>query len=119
MKLKTRLQVTFLTIIILPLLLAFGAFGIIGNILAKARGGALVFDPKDPHMDVLFTPDVAKSLFLYMAIAIIIILTVTSVALTMWISKGVFHPINKLSIAMQIYQGKNIGVPIVENRKEG
>ncbi len=115
MKLKTRLQVTFLTIIILPLLLAFGAFGIIGNTLAKARGGALVFDPKDPHMDVLFTPEVAKSLFLYMAIAIIIILTVTSVALTMWISKGVFHPINKLSIAMQNIAEGNLEYRLPDN----
>lgn len=42
-----------------------------------------------------------KTLFVDMAIAILIILVITSICLTNWISKGVFTPINQLNIAMQ------------------
>lgn len=42
-----------------------------------------------------------KTLFVDMAIAILIILIITSICLTNWISKGVFTPINQLNIAMQ------------------
>lgn len=43
----------------------------------------------------------SKELFVYMAIAIMIILIFTSLFLTNWISRGVFTPINQLNIAMQ------------------
>lgn len=44
---------------------------------------------------------VSRQLFVDMAIAIILILIVTSLFLTNWISKSVFSPINQLNIAMQ------------------
>lgn len=43
----------------------------------------------------------SRKLFVDMAIAIMIILILTSLFLTNWISKGVFLPINQLNIAMQ------------------
>lgn len=43
----------------------------------------------------------SKALFVDMAIAILIILIITSIWLTNWIRKGVFSPINQLNIAMQ------------------
>lgn len=46
-------------------------------------------------------PIFSKTLFIDMAIAIILILIITSLFLTKWISKGVFEPINQLNKAMQ------------------
>ena len=42
-----------------------------------------------------------KTMFVDMAIAIMLILVFTSLFLTRWISRGVFEPINQLNIAMQ------------------
>ena len=44
---------------------------------------------------------ISRKLFIDMAIAIIIILVITSLFLTNWISKGVFEPICRLNTAMQ------------------
>lgn len=46
-------------------------------------------------------PIISRTLFIDMAIAIIVILIFTSLFLTAWISRGVFGPINQLNIAMQ------------------
>ncbi|MBO5057212.1 MAG: HAMP domain-containing histidine kinase [Lachnospiraceae bacterium] len=46
-------------------------------------------------------PIVSRELFVDMAISIMVILIITSIFLTKWISKGVFEPINQLNIAMQ------------------
>ncbi len=46
-------------------------------------------------------PIVSRELFIDMAISIMVILIITSIFLTKWISKGVFEPINQLNIAMQ------------------
>ncbi len=46
-------------------------------------------------------PVFSKTMFIDMAIAIILILIFTSLFLTNWISRGVFDPINQLNIAMQ------------------
>lgn len=101
MKLRTRLQITFLTIIILPVLLTVGAFVIIGRVLLQIRQDAVMGVANERAMDVLLSPQLAKIMFICMAVAIIIILVITSVFLTLWISKGVFSPINQLNIAMQ------------------
>lgn len=96
MKLKTRLQITFITIIVLPILLAAGAFILIGSILARSHE-----QMESPFMEILFTPDVARPLFFYMLIAIILILIVTSIVLTTWIKQGLINPIQNLNVAMQ------------------
>lgn len=46
-------------------------------------------------------PIISRTLFIDMAVAIMVILIFTSIFLTLWISRGVFEPINKLNIAMQ------------------
>ena len=119
MKIKTRLQVTFLTIIILPILLTVAAFGIIGNILAKMNGQAeaVGIDPMGPKMDVLFTPQVARSLFFWMAVSILLILVVTSVVLTMWIKKGLYNPVKNLNIAMQHIAEGNLEYRLPESEE--
>jgi signal transduction histidine kinase len=44
---------------------------------------------------------ISRKLFVDMSIAIMVILIITSLFLTRWISRGVFEPINKLNVAMQ------------------
>ncbi len=44
---------------------------------------------------------ISRELFVDMAIAIMVILILTSLFLTHWISRGVFAPINQLNVAMQ------------------
>ncbi len=44
---------------------------------------------------------ISKHLLVDMFIAILVILVFTSIMLTQWIHKGVFHPINQLNIAMR------------------
>ena len=104
MKFKTKLQITFLMIIIFPVLLALGAFAVIGSVLSRGHrvmsGSAAPGDLVE-RVDMLFNPGIVKSLFLYMALAIIVILVVTSVLLTIWIAKSVFDPINQLNVAMK------------------
>lgn len=96
MKLKTRLQITFIMIIVLPVLLTTGAFILIGSLLAKSHEQV-----ESPFMEILFTPDVARPLFFYMLIAIILVLIVTSIVLTTWIKQGLINPIQNLNVAMQ------------------
>ena len=47
------------------------------------------------------------SMFIYMGVAIILILLVTSILLTMWIGNSFFKPIDELNIAMQHIQDGN------------
>ncbi len=110
MKFKTKLQITFLTIIMLPVLLTVLAFCLIGSVLS----GGQMHGPIPGRMDILFTPDVAKALFLYMAIAIILILVITSILLTLWIAKGFFDPIKDLNLAMQNIAEGNLDYSLPE-----
>ncbi len=115
MKLRTRLQITFLTIIVLPVLLTVGAFTIIGRILISSSQNADA-NISIETLDLLFTPEIARPLFVCMAIAIIVILVITSVALTLWISKGVFSPINELNVAMQNIAEGNLEYRLPDNQ---
>ena len=101
MRFKTRLQITFLTIIILPVMLAVIAFGIIGKILFVRHPGYSAIPPGADQMEYLFTSDMAKPLFLYMALSIVLILIVTGILLTIWVAKSFFDPINSLNEAMK------------------
>ena len=71
MKLRTRLWITFATMVLLPLALMAITFCMIGSSLTE------------------------------MIIAILIILVVTSLMLTGWIYKGVFEPVKLLNIGMR------------------
>lgn len=57
----------------------------------------------------------SKLLILYMAIAIMIILILTSWFLTKWIGRGVFTPINQLNKAMQNIAEGNLEYHLPEN----
>lgn len=103
MKIKDKLYITCITMTVLPIGLVLGAFSIIGNILARVEGqkGGIGIDPMSKQMDILFTPQVARPLFLYMSISIVIILIFTGLLLAMWIKKDLVNPIDDLNIAMQ------------------
>lgn len=57
----------------------------------------------------------SKMLILYMAVAIMLILILTSWFLTKWIGKGVFTPINQLNKAMQNIAEGNLEYHLPEN----
>lgn len=102
MKLKTRLLITFLVIIILPIILAIFTFLSIGFYVARDR---------HPISGFKFTPPgevfqemnayISTSTMYYLIICMVIILIVTSVLLTRWIWKSVFDPVSQINAALQ------------------
>ncbi|MCR4990834.1 MAG: HAMP domain-containing histidine kinase [Lachnospiraceae bacterium] len=115
MRFKTRLQITFLTIIVLPVLLALIAFAVIGKILFQRHPELCGHPSGVGSMEYLFTPDIAKPLFVYMAISIVCILAITGIALTIWIAKSIISPINELNVAMQNIAEGNLDYRLGEN----
>ena len=106
MKFKTRLLVTFLIILLLPPALTSVAFYIIGIFLLKSPNDITSYR-YDYEMvtqlanEVFLDDMVAKALFFYLFVVIILILFFIGLMLTQWISRGVFYPIRKLNQAMQ------------------
>lgn len=97
MKLKNRLQVTFVTIAVLPVLLFTIAFLAIGKVM-------IIMRQTDGVEDV--TRLMPRNLFSALWVAIFLIMLCIAFFLTRWIGKGVFNPINELEIGMkQIAEG--------------
>lgn len=97
MKLKTRLEITFAAIAILPICLFTLAFITIGKVM--------IYFKQVEGVDEV-TEIMPKGIFVALWVAIFIILFVIAAALTRWIGKGVFSPINDLKIGMhQIADG--------------
>ena len=92
MKLKTRITITFLAIIVIPLLLM---------IIASA-----IFNPVVPEMMTEFI------------LIMIGILVLTSVLLTAWITSGIYSPLKKLSIAMAKVKEGDFGYTL-ESKDQG
>ena len=59
-----------------------------------------------------------SSLVIYMGIAIVLILLITSLLLTMWIGRSFFRPIDELNIAMQHIQDGNFDYMLPTDVKE-
>lgn len=91
-RLKTRLQVTFCVIALLPIVLFALAFFVIGKVMIylKRTGGI-------ERLDMLMPKGVLIALF----IAMFFILFMIAAWLTRWIGKGVFSPVNELKVGMQ------------------
>lgn len=100
MKLKTRLRITFVTIILLPLMLTSLAFIGIGLVLLYTRK-QLPSNPFDHNMMGMVDLLISRHLLMDMFIAMFLILLFTGIMLTRWINKGVIHPINELNVAMR------------------
>ncbi len=59
-----------------------------------------------------------ESLFIYMSIAIVLILLITSILLTTWIGNSFFKPIDELNVAMQHIQDGNFDYMLPTDIKE-
>ena len=104
MKFKTRLLITFLTILILPPTLTVVAFLVLGFTLVKnlPRPGTLRYEMVELLSHEVFLDQfVTRVLFFYLFMAIVIILFAVGIMLTQWINRGVFRPISQLNRAMQ------------------
>ncbi len=110
MRLKTRLQVTFAVIAILPLCLFSIAFFIIGKIMIYFnRAGGV------DRVDRLMPTGVLTALF----IAIFFILFLIAAGLTRWIGKGVFSPVNELKVGMQQIAAGNFDYVLEKKNMKG
>lgn len=99
MKFKTRLVVTFVTIIAIPLVLCAVAFLIISIYLMNVRNGYPVKE-LDYTLITKINMLVSHQLLIDMIIAMILILIFTGWLLTRWIQKSVFNPLSQLNVAM-------------------
>ena len=100
MKFKTRLRVTFATIILIPLALIVMAFFGIGVFMVNIRQGRPIHEMDYTlvtRMDLL----ISSQFLTGMIVAIVLILLFTSIMLTRWIHEGVFQPIIELNTAMK------------------
>lgn len=99
MKFKTRLVVTFVTIIAIPLVLCAVAFFVISIYLMNVRNG---YPVKELDYSVITQIHmlVSHQLLTDMIIAMILILIFTGWLLTRWIQKSVFGPLSELNVAM-------------------
>ena len=106
MKFKTRLRVTFATIILIPLALIVMAFFGIGVFMVNIRQGHPIHEMDYTlvtRMDLL----ISSQFLAGMIVAIVLILLFTSIMLTRWIHEGVFQPIIELNTAMKQIKGGN------------
>ena len=97
MRLKTRLIISFFTIVIIPIVLSFVAFGVVHYVqmhTMKAQMGA--------SLKELIETDAfqqMKLLLLDIGICIVAILFLTGLIITLWIYCGIVTPIRKLEEA--------------------
>lgn len=103
MKLKTRIYITFLSIVLIPLVLILLAFYLIGLcVLINGKTMGQLHGMIAPTTLVGKVETFASVSFLvYMIIAIAGILLFTSFTLTKWIQKGVLDPVAKLNTGLQ------------------
>lgn len=114
MKLKTKLMVTCLSMILIPLVLTCLTFVMVGRYMVVRQGdfrqeiaqeveektdvdiSGFFEEPMD-GFDRIIAPTFLKN----MIFAIVIILVFTGIMLTMWLYKGLISPINELNVAMK------------------
>ncbi|MCQ2497844.1 MAG: HAMP domain-containing histidine kinase [Lachnospiraceae bacterium] len=113
MELKTRIKITCVIIVVLPIVLAVIAFTVIGNVLANVYG---LPDRLNSAGD-FFTPAVGPKLFLYTALAVFLIWVVTAVLLARWISKAMVKPLKDINIAMEKIAEGNLEYRLPENQE--
>lgn len=114
MKLKTKLMVTCLSMILIPLVLTCLTFVMVGRYMVVRQGdfrqeisqeveektdidiSGFFEEPMD-GFDRIIAPTFLKN----MIFSIVIILVFTGIMLTTWLYKGLISPINELNIAMK------------------
>lgn len=95
MKLKTKMGILFLAIIIVPLIFFSAAFLGIGyhenvNIISELT--------KDDVM--MIGAMISKKFMLYLSLAMVVIMILTSAIITFWINRDIYKPVKELSVAM-------------------
>lgn len=100
MSFKTRLRVTFITIILLPLILTSLAFCMIGLYLMHIQKGAPPLGNNGNIQNIVGSL-ISGHLLADMFIAILLILVFTGIMLTRWIRDGFVTPVNELNTAMR------------------
>lgn len=113
MKLKTRLMVTCLSMILIPLLLTCLTFITTGRYMIQKREGFQAYVSQEAGRPTItdikrfleepmegFEKIIAPSFLKNMIFAVVIILVFTGVILSIWIYRGLISPINELNIAM-------------------
>lgn len=105
MKFKTRLLITFLSFMLLPLIFILIATTFVGTYMINLRNHTAVVPwsvIRSPNEFIgSLEPVASRSFLVYMIISIAVILALTSFFMTKWIEKGVFDPINRLNLAMK------------------
>ena len=117
MKLKTKLMITCLSMILIPLLLTCLTFITVGRYMVHRNEGLRqeivqeVVENSPVNMGVIgefleepldgFDRLISPSFFKNMIFAIIIILVFTGVMLSVWLHKSLVSPINELNVAMK------------------
>lgn len=102
MKLKNKLMITFIVMTTMPIIMVFSSFYLIGNYLLLNQGqSGMGINPMSHKMDILFTPELARPLLIYMFISVILVVVITSIILITWIKRDLYNPVNELNFAMQ------------------
>lgn len=110
MKLRTRLVISFLLIVFVPVLLAALAFFMIRLVQLKPVTGQAELDIEVLAFSMNFTQ--MKMLFVDMSLCIVMILIITGLAITMWIYRGIVTPIRRLGEAAQNIKEGNLDFTI-------
>ena len=95
MKLKNKMMVLFLTIILVPLIFAIAAF------LGFGYHENIDILHELTKEDIMLGAIINKRFLSFLAIAMIVILILTSAIITMWVNNDIYRPIKELSYAMQ------------------
>ena len=120
-KLKTKLLITFLIIVFVPLSLIGFAFWLI-KLVAFYTGAILGLHMDPGAMEDLQTEMgmlIAPNFMACMIVAIVIILIVTALALVLWIYSSVFNPIRDLNIAMKNIAEGNLDYQMPKQEQKG
>ena len=99
MKLKNKMMVLFLTIILVPLIFAIAAF------LGFGYHENIDILHELTKEDIMLGAIINKRFLSFLAIAMIVILILTSAIITMWVNNDIYRPIKELSYAMQRIAG--------------
>ncbi len=108
MRLKTRLQITFGIIAVLPVCLFSLAFLVVGKVMIHLRKVGEI-----ESVDRLMP----KSMLTVLFITIFVIMFLIAAGLTRWIGKGVFSPVNELKVGMQQIADGNFDYALEKNMK--
>ena len=101
MRLKTRSNLTFILIVVIPLLLSVITVLAVKPIVVREVEVQTVEKTDDGVFVVTLSDGEAfKRIVIDVCVAIFIILVCSSLVLTIWINKGIIDPIRQLNVAM-------------------